>query len=145
MKLPNFKRLNKNDFPKAMQEAMEKLGFLLNASIELLYTTLDRRVDLANNILCDVINLTVSVDSNGIPVGNSTFTINNPNMLSLQGLTVIRAVNLTNSTVYPSSGIFISFKNINNTAASATITVSVNHITGLQAGNQYQLTLIAWG
>jgi hypothetical protein len=51
---------------------------------------------------------------------------------------VIRARNLDNNTTYPTSQPFISFVSTGNL-------ITVHNITGLQAGDEYELTLAIIG
>lgn len=137
MKTATFKRLTKEDFDEQYSELIDQLGFILNNDIEGLYNILSRNTSLADNILCTVKDVPVIVDENGFPTNSATFAIDNKNM-RVRGCQVIKAINTTNSNAYPLGAPFISF-----TPASSQ--VKIDHVTGLQPGQNYTLTIIAWG
>lgn len=135
IKLPSFRRLFTQDYPKEFQKLIDILSVSLNNGIEVLYNTLNNNVTLRDNIKCTVKDLVVSVDVNGTPAQNTAFTLDTTS--KVEGVTVITALNQTNSNAYPTSGVFIS-------GSQSTNTFLVNNITGLQPGQQYLLRVIAW-
>jgi len=136
MKLQSFKRLFKTDYKEEFQDLIDKLSASLNVGIESLYDALNGKLSLSDNLYCNVVDIDVIVDSNGIPKNTTSYPIT----LKTKpiGLQVIDARNLTNTTTYPSGAIFISF-----TAENTRIII--NHITGLQANQTYRLKIITWG
>lgn len=54
------------------------------------------------------------------------------------GLQVIRVENTTNAGSFPTGGVFITFSQNGNQ-------VNINHITGLIAGNTYNIRVFAYG
>lgn len=138
MKLPSFKRLDKQNFPLDFKELIDKLGFIFNSNQEPVYDVLNGKVSLKDNILCTIKDVQVMVDSDGLPKNsNSSFKLDNSNMRVL-GCEVIRALNQVSSNTYPTSHPFISFSQNSGI-------VSINHVSGLQADQTYILTIIAWG
>lgn len=137
MKLSSFKRLDKADFDEQYKDLIDKLAFILNNDIQTLYDVLNRKASLADNILCTIKDVPVTVDENGIPKNTAQFQIDNAGMRVL-GCTVITATNGTNSNTYPTGAPFISFTPSANQ-------IQINHVTGLQANNNYTLKIIAWG
>lgn len=135
MKLSSFKRLITQDFPAESQKLIEQLGSTVNNSFNELYLALNKRLTFSENIACSVKDVIVTVNSSGIPTQVTSFSLDVPNMTVL-GVQVIKAENLTNTAVYPTSAPFISFQIVNNT-------VRINNITGLQADNVYRLKVIA--
>jgi len=136
MRLPSFKRLVEQDFDKDNQGLIRTLAGVLNYGIEVLYQALNRNVSIRDNIKCTVKDITVIVDSTGTPTQNNTFLVDIPNS-RVEGVTVISAVNQTNSNHYPTSGVFIS--GVQNTNSYL-----ISKITGLQTGETYTLRLICW-
>jgi len=138
MKIPTFKRLDKANFAQQYSQLIDTLATSLNIGIENLYNIINNQLSLGDNLLCDVKDVQVTVDSNGKPISTTTFNLTNVTSSSLKGLQVIKADNITSSTTYPSGGIFLSY-------TIATSGVQLTHVTGLQANNTYQLRIIAWG
>lgn len=135
MRLPSFLRLNKGDYSQDQQDLIGKLAASLNISIQVIYDALNGKTNLTDNIDCKVADVTLAVDSSGNPISSTTFIINNNS--TVRGLSLIKAQNITNTNIYPTSSPFISFTQINNT-------VRIDNISGLQANNQYTLRIIAW-
>lgn len=135
MKLPNFRRIFKTDYGANEQGLVEKLATSINNGFEVLYEALNGKVSLRENIFCTVKDVTVIVDSSGVPT--TTTTVSRDRNARVDGVGVINAQNLTNSTSYPTSGIFISFNASDNG-------ITITNITGLQAGNEYSLRVILW-
>lgn len=134
-KLRSYKRLITSDFEKEDQELIERIGGSINDSFNELYFTLNGRVELTNNIACTVRTVDITVDSNGIPVSRTTFTLNSTTPVI--GCQVIMAANQTNTVVYPTGAPFISFTQLDQA-------LLINHITGLQANNRYTLRIVAY-
>lgn len=78
----------------------------------------------------------IAVDATGKPTTAASFIINTTGQL--QGLSIIRAVNQTNGLIYPISHPFMSY------SQNSTL-VNITNVTGLPVGNNFQLTVIAWG
>lgn len=136
MKLPNFRRLNKNDYSEDEQTLVDKLSNSLNYGIEVLYTALNNRVNLRNNVDGTLKDIEITTDSNGIPLSSTTFVLNRQEDQPI-GLIVIDNENLTNSSIYPAGGITLSWVKVNNT-------IQITHATGLQANNTYRLRVFAF-
>jgi len=107
----------------------------LNNGIEVLYNALNKEITLRDNIKCTVRDITVVVDANGTPRQNSTFLLDTSGRV--EGCIVISALNVTNSSVYPTGGIFLSF-------TQNTTSVIINNITGLQPNQSYSLRIVAF-
>lgn len=137
MKLPSWRRIFTTDYDKQYQKLIDTLAVSLNNAMDSIFGTLNNNVSLADNIFCDVKMVTVTVNSTGTPVQGLAFTLSNVTT-PLTGVQVINALNNTKSTIYPTSQPFISY-----TQSGQTITI--NNITGLQANNNYTLTIVAYG
>lgn len=136
MKLPTFRRIFKTDYSSEFQNLVEKLSVSINYGLEVLYDVLNKKVSLSDNIYCTVKDVELSVDSLGVPKTTSAFSLDiNAKII---GVMCISANNLTNTTIYPSSGVFVNFTQ-NNT------NIIIDHVTGLQADSNYRLKLVAFG
>lgn len=136
MKLPSLRRLFTSDFPAENKTLVDKLAGVLNIDLQVLYDTLNKKVDLENNIDCQVADVNVNVDANGIPKNSTVFSLDDK-IRNVSGLEVIRADNSTNSGVYPTSGVFVTFSQVQSG-------IQIVHITGLPADNTFALRIIAW-
>lgn len=132
MKLNNIKRIVVEDYPEEVRPSIEKLAYIINDFMSNVTDLANKKVDF-DNLYREIVTVKVIVDSSGVPLKNTTFsTTYLPNA---HGGVVIRAANLTNSQVYPSSAIFVSFLSTKNNL------FKVNHVTGLTPGHTYELTL----
>lgn len=131
-KLPSFRRLYEQDYPKEDQELVQQLAVSINAGFEQLYDLLNGKLTIEDNLASKVKTVQFMVDSNGIPT--TKVIIKKSNSEKLSGLNVIRVDNLTNSNAYPISGPFITY-------LETTDTIVIKHITGLIANNSYQINV----
>lgn len=135
MKIPSFKRIVYTDFPNQFQQLVEQLSYTINNGFENIQNVLNNNVSLRDNFYASVKDVTLTVNSAGVPLSTAAFSIDNSN--PVDGLYVIRAINNTNASVFPTSGIFISY-----TQSGAKVTI--NSITGLPANNSYTIRVIAY-
>lgn len=136
MRLQSFKRLFRNDFKPEEQDLIEKLSVTINIGFELLYEALNKKLTLSDNFLATEVDMTVELDSSGIPKTASTFSLDFTGRV--RRVIVGNAINLTNSSTYPAGAPFISFSQTGNK-------VVIKHITGLQANNNWKISVIALG
>lgn len=132
--LPSFRRIVEQDYPQEDQELVRLLASSLNYGIEVLYSLLNGKLTIKDNLASTIKEIDVKVGTNGVPLTNTV--IKKTSNDKIEGLIVVRANNLTNSSVYPSSGVTISY-------TETTDTIIINHITGLQANNIYRINVIA--
>lgn len=135
-RLKSYKRIITNDFDEEDRKLVSTLGGTINDAFGDLFFTMNNRVDLATNIACTVRDVEVIVDASGRPINRTVFTVQNPT-LPIIGITVILAINLINSNIYPTSQPFVSFVQVDGG-------VLINNITGLQANQRYLVRLVAW-
>jgi len=134
LKLPGYRRIFSSDFDPKDQSLVEKLSVPVNNGVEVLFEALNNKLDFRNNFQASIRDVQVEVDSNGVPTGTSSFALINSNRV--EGILVLRAENLTNSSIYPSGAPFVSF--LQNSDR-----ITITHISGLQANNTYSLRLLA--
>lgn len=136
-KLPSFKRLFKSDYPTDQQNLVETLSSSLNIGIESLYEALNKKLTFKDNFLGSTKEVLLEVGISGEPKITTGFSLDGLTT-PIEGLMVVRAENLTNSSVYPTSGVFVSYTQSGGS-------IIINHVTGLQANNKYKLKVIALG
>jgi hypothetical protein len=136
MKLPSFKRILSTDFQDEYKGLVNKLAVSINDGLESVYNALNKRITLKDNIQCTVKTVQVTVNASGLPTTTTTFQVDVPNT-KVEGCMVISAINQVNTTSYPSSGVFISFTQLENT-------VRIDHVTGIQANVPYSLKIVAF-
>ena len=135
MKLPNFKRLIKSDYKQEFQDMIETVGFSVNTGVEVLYQALNKSLNLKDNIACTVRDFTVEVNADGAPRSQLSLSLDTSNRIL--GIMVLSAINTTNPLTYPTSTPFISFTQNGKT-------ITINNIKGLQSGQKYNLTIVAF-
>jgi hypothetical protein len=136
MKIQSYRRLFKGDFPRDQQEMVERLSSTLNIGIETLYTALNKNISLKDNIYGTYKEISYVPTSDGTPETASGFQIDfNGRVLGLQ---VIRVENKSSVGTYPTGGVFITYSQ-NGTQ------VNIDHITGLVAGDTYNIRVFAFG
>jgi len=136
MKLPSFRRLFTQDYPKEYQKLVDTLSVSLNNGIEVLYNALNNQLTLRDNLKTTVRDVTVTVNGSGLPTQGGTFTLDFDGLVD--GVIVISALNQVNPVIYPTSAPFITGQQSNKSFI-------INNITGLQAGQSYTLRIVAFG
>lgn len=136
MRLPSFRRLIRTDFKQEFQALVDQLSVSINIGIENLYDALNRKLTLRDNIACTVKEIDVKVDAAGTPTATTLFQMDISNRLD--GLVVLNALNQDDSSIYPTSGIFVSWTQTQNG-------ILINNIKGLQANQTYRLKIVAFG
>ena len=130
-KIPDLKRISKEDFPSEYQDLIEKLAFPLNSHMEQVRNLFNKGIDY-DNLARELITLTVQTDVNGSLIAKLTFKSNLRNRV--RGIVVLSA-NITSSNTqvvqnYP----FITFsQNLN--------IVTINNISNLNPETTYDLLL----
>ena len=127
--LDNVKRLVVEEFKKEDQEMIEKLSTYYNFFVENVTNVVNGNIDFDNMNRSDI-QFTVTVGANGVPTRDLNITSNSGAI----GINVLRAENLTNTSTFPSTAPFVSY------TPSGTGVYKIEHITGLQANNQYRIT-----
>lgn len=132
MKLPSFRRLYEQDYAPEFQDLIRQLSVSINYGFEPLYELLNGKVTLTDNTSSLISTVTVQVDATGKPTTKTT--IKKDNSDKFQGFQVIRAVNLTNSNVFPTATPFLTY-------TETTTQITIDNISGLPANNLFQLTV----
>ncbi len=137
MKLQGFKRLNKTDYEQEQQELIDKLSNIVN-QMEGLYSSLDRKLTLKENALCDYKELSIQHTSDG--------AIRNANVLPVTflksnrviGIQVLDARCTSNTSLYPVAGVFISYDVKENG-------ILITNVAGLPDNSTFTLTFVIHG
>lgn len=136
MKIGNFRRIYKTDYPVENQNLVDKLSVTINNGFELIYNAFAKNISLKDNIYCTIKDITVKVNANSTPNGTLSFNVDTQGRIL--GISVIKAVSLDDTTSVPTSHPFIVYDQNNNT-------INISKIIGLPANVNFQLSLIAWG
>ncbi len=134
-----LKRLIKEDFNNKDQDLISKLSSVFNPAIDQISRVLNKGLAV-NDLNTQTKTMTIILNEDGTPTTTTTFASTLSGKCSM--VFVGRAQNLTNPTTYPTSGVFITYNQSNDTITNSN-QVIINHVTGLTAGDQWQLTLLA--
>lgn len=134
MILPLFKRLYYTDFPSQFQSLVEQMSYSINSPFDSVFQALKNNLKFEDNFLATVKDVSVTVNASGTPTSTTSFSISNNNPIS--GTLIVKASNTTNTSIYPTSGIIISY-----TQNSSTITIT--NVAGLPANNAFTLRIVA--
>lgn len=133
MNLSNFKRIIVEDLPKESQELGNKLAYILNPTLEQLEQAFNKNIGI-DNLNQQVKSIDVTVGGTGAPTNTTQFKSELKSQA--KGIICIRAQNRTNGNLVPTSTPFISFSENEGL-------ITITNISGLQASNKYDLTLLA--
>ncbi|PCI45890.1 MAG: hypothetical protein COB41_00435 [Proteobacteria bacterium] len=135
-RVPDIKRLRKEDFDSEYQPMMERVAYSVNTFMEQVISVLNKNVDF-NNLNQQVVSYNISLDSSGTVINAPNIKTNLKSKPA--GVLCISASNVNDPNIFPISQPFVNIGIINST------TVSVQNISGLQADSTYQLTLLIIG
>lgn len=135
MKISNFERILLEDYPSDERPLVSKLGSSINGYTDDVSEALDNNLSISDNLNWKRTSLVVTVDASGTPTASSRLQtgLNGP----CGGTQVIKSVNNTLASGYPTGTPFISFTEQNGM-------LTVNNITNLLANNKYTLTVILY-
>lgn len=136
MKLPSYQRIMKEDIEEEYRPLIEKIGFSINSFLQAVLTLSTNQITIKDNLFQEIKLITVEVTSSGKPTTQLQLSTTLTNQLA--GIQVIKIVNNTSTTVYPTSGVFPSWSQNNKV-------ITINHITGLVPGNNYTISLLLIG
>lgn len=134
-KLQGYKRIIQEDFDEKERPLVGKLGYSLNPTLEDILNVLNKNISIDDNLNITKKDLTITVDGNGVPI--TTSNLKTDLASNCVGIQVIRASNLTNTALSPTSTPFITFTETNGV-------LNIRKITNLQANHKYQLKLILY-
>jgi hypothetical protein len=135
-RIPDIKRLLKEDFDPDNQELIGKIAYPLNTFIDQSIFLFNKNLDF-QNLAQEVRTITVETDGSAAIQNPPNILTNIPNR-RIQGIICIKADNLTNGSVYATSQPFVSFT-INGS------TVIIQNVSGLTTSSRWQLRLLLFG
>ena len=129
MKIPSFKRLNKNDYPEEFQDLVDQLSFVINDGFSALYDALDGKLSTDNSL--EIIkDAQFQVSEDGIPQSRINCSLAGSKIHKVIGCSVIHIVNINNPILYPDAGVTVSWTQEGDS-------VVINHLTGLEANSPW--------
>lgn len=131
-RLANIRQITSENFAPEDRDLINKLGTNLNFFMRQVINLSNGNIDF-DNLTFDIRTFTVSVDANGNPINSLDFR---SSVTSPKGTIVINATNTTNPGTYPTNAPFMTITPQGGGIAR------VNNITGLQANDQYLITVI---
>ncbi len=135
-KVSGFQRLVKENFPAKYRDLVDSFYSLNNALEQIVNILNNANVTVTDNLNQQYKTIITTVDTTGKPTQSLTFK--STLSTKTQGIIVISATNLTNSSTYPIATPFVSWSDNSGT-------VTINNISGLQAKQNYSLTLLTTG
>ena len=132
-KLPSYRRILQQDYPQQYQDLIGQLAVTLNYGFDTLYQLLNGKLTFADNMDSTIKTVSLQVDSTGKPTTAVSIAKSSTNTIT--GLIVAKVVNTTNSTAFPTGGVFISY-------TETTSAITINNVTGLQPNNSYDITVV---
>lgn len=136
MKVDNVRKIITEDFPRKDQETVSKLAESLNHFMDHITAILTHRIDF-KNLNQEIITIKVTVDGSGVPTKSTPFSTTY--ISRARGAIVISAINNTTASNIPTATPFLTF------VPTATNLYKLNYVSGLQAGDEYQLTVLLIG
>lgn len=130
-RIDNVRRIIVEEFPEESRETVSRLAGVLNLFMEQVVDTINGRIDFDNTVE-DVIQITLEVDANGVPIGNNKVR---STLGRIRGTTVLRAIPQDNPANLATGQPFISYSQ-----QEANI-LTVDRVTGLVANETYLLII----
>ena len=131
-KVPDLKRIVKEDFDPEYQQLIEKLAFPINSHMEQVRALFDKGIDFTN-LTQELITLKVQTNEKSVP--NSRLTFKSTLRNKVRGIIVVSAAITSSNTSYMQAQPFISFsQNLN--------IVTINNISSLAPETSYELLLL---
>ena len=133
-RIRNTRRLLKEDFDKEYRDLIDKLAYVENAFRDDVLNQVNGNLDF-DNVKCDLVTFTVTVNGSGVPQGNTKFK---SKVLAPAGLTVVSIRNLDDPSTagYPTSHPWII-----PVALSGQVIEMYKILGGLVANQRYELTV----
>jgi glycine/serine hydroxymethyltransferase len=128
--IDNLQRINIEDFQEDHQDTVSRIAEYYNYFAEQVTDTINGQIDDSNQTL-ETVEISVTVGDNGVPTGDNRFAATS----GMRGSNIIRALNSTNSTTYPTGAPFMTYEEISNGL------YEIKHIAGLVSGNKFQLLI----
>lgn len=130
-KIERPKRINEQDVSKESREAVAAVGDAINLFMEQVYTAMNKRVTISENLNMEYKQFKITVDISGNPVKTVKF---NSNLVTrVYGMQVVRAFG-----GIPTNQPFITF--VDNSGL-----ITIQNVSGLVADTEYTLVVLLLG
>lgn len=126
--IDNVKRINTDDFPEESRETVDMIAEYYNYFAEQVTEAINGQLN-EENFSSQIIEVEVTVDESGVPDGDNRFAATG----GMRGSVVLRALNDTDSTTYPTGAPFITFEEISSGL------YEIKHVAGLPASNKFSM------
>lgn len=130
-KLPDIKRITKDDFDSQYQGLIDRLAFPLNSFMEQVRNILNKGVDF-DNLAQELVTVTIQTNDVSMPISKVSFKTNLTNRI--KGIMVISGQITSDNTSYVTQYPFISFTQNNSV-------ITINNISGLDKQKTYSFLL----
>lgn len=140
-RIPDLRQIVKEDFDKADQSLVDKLGYPINNFMQQVITVLKRGIDF-NNLNQQIVTFTASVDTTGTPTVPIQFQ--STLLTKIIGLQCINAVNTSSIIRYPQAGLFVSYS-INGNLITITNIAGLGVPEGQTNSDTYTFTILTYG
>lgn len=131
-RVPDLKRLTKEDFPPEYRDLINKLAFPLNSHMEQVRSALNKNINF-ENLAQELKTLSFTTNSTGQPISQVAFRSELSNRI--QGIIPVRVIITSNNTSFATQMPLISW------TQNANI-VTITNIGGLSPETSYQLVVL---
>lgn len=133
-KLSSYRRIVKNDYQDEYKPLVDQLSVSINNGFDTLFNALNGKLNFYDNIASTITEIRISVDSNGFPLQRTQFKLSG-NQTNIEGILVLKISGYNNPTLYPTSGLAISYTSDNGL-------VTITNIKGLETNKIYSIKLL---
>lgn len=133
-KLSSYRRIVKNDYQDEYKPLVDQLSVSINNGFDTLFNALNGKLNFYDNIASTIAEIRISVDSNGFPLQRTQFKLSG-NQTNVEGILVLKISGYNNPTLYPTSGLALSYTFDNGL-------VTITNIKGLETNKIYSIKLL---
>lgn len=130
-KIPDLKRIVKEDFDSEYQQLIEKLSFPLNSHMEQVRNLFNKNIN-TDNLARELITLQVQTNASGQPINKLSFKSKLKDRV--RGINIISGNILSSNTTYMTQAPFITFSQNGEI-------VNILYIAGLAPETRYEFLL----
>lgn len=132
-RIDNVRYIRAEDFSQEIQQDIAKLAPVLNTFMQQTVDLTNGRIDFDNRVE-NIIQFNITVDSLGKITGNNLFNVGKQ---GVRGLSVIRAVNQTNPSIFPTGTPFVNYTNTENPQV-----IRIDNITNIKSGTYIIVSIV---
>lgn len=131
-RIPDLKRITKEDFPEKYRDLIEKLAFPINSFHEQVRSVLNKNVNF-ENLNQELKTLNFTTNENSQPINALTF--NSGLSTRVQGMIITRIVITSDNTAFAETQPVISWTQNEKL-------ITINNISNLEPETQYSITVL---